>query len=85
MATDKKINAIYTIFENDIQENDVDYSDELKNELDERQAAYKNGSAKVISAKESQERIQQKLKAASKKWVIPTFYFKRRKLILKSL
>ena len=67
MATDKKINAIYTIFENDIQENDVDYSDELKNELDERQAAYKNGSAKVISAKESQERIQQKLKAASKK------------------
>lgn len=67
VATDKKINAIYTIFENDIQENDVDYSDELKNELDERQAAYKNGSAKVISAKESQERIQQKLKAASKK------------------
>ena len=67
LANDKKIKAIYTILENDIRQNDVDYSDELKSTLDERQTAYKNGSAKVIPAKESRERIQKILKSARKK------------------
>ena len=36
VADDKKIKALYTIIEKDIQENEFEYSDELKDELDKR-------------------------------------------------
>jgi len=57
VADDKKIKAIYTVFEKDIQENDFEYSDELKNELDKRYKGYKNGTAKMVTSSESKKQI----------------------------
>ncbi len=66
-ADDKKIKAIYTIIEKDIQETEFEYSDEFKNELDKRYAEYKNGTAEMISVSESKKRIDKILKAGRKK------------------
>ncbi|OLY91959.1 putative addiction module component, TIGR02574 family [Cnuella takakiae] len=62
VADDKKIEAIYAIMENDIEQLSVTYTEELKAELDRRHADYKSGEAKVVSAQESQERIAALLK-----------------------
>lgn len=67
LADDKKINALYTIIEKDIQENDFEYPDDLKVELDKRYSEYKNGSAEMITAAESKKRIKKILKSAKKK------------------
>ena len=67
VADDKKINALYTIIEKDIQENEFEYPDELKNELDKRYAEYKNDSAEMVTASESKKRIEKILKAGRKK------------------
>ncbi len=67
LADDRKINALYTIIEKDIQENEFEYSDDLKAKLDKRYSEYKNGSAKMITASESKKRIEKILKSAKKK------------------
>ena len=67
IADDKKVKAIYTIFEKDIHEKDEEYSDEMKSALDKRDAAYKNGTAKIVTAEESRKRINKKLKGAGRK------------------
>jgi len=64
IANDKKIKAIYTMVEEAIDEAGVVYTDEFKAELDRRQAAYKDGSEKTITAAESKKRIQKLLKSA---------------------
>jgi len=67
VADDKKIKALYTIIEKDIQENEFEYSDELKSELDNRYSEYKNGTAEMITAAESKKRIEKILKAGTNK------------------
>ncbi len=67
VADDKKVKAIYTIIEKDIQENDFEYPDELKNELDKRYAEYKKGTAEMITASESKKRIDKILNTGRKK------------------
>ena len=67
IADDRKINALYTIIEKDIQENEFEYPDDLKAKLDKRYSEYKNGSAEMITAAESKKRIQKILKPAKKK------------------
>lgn len=67
VADDKKIKALYTIIEKDIQENEFEYSDELKSELDKRYSEYKNGTAEMITAAESKKRIEKILKAGTNK------------------
>ncbi len=67
VADDKKVKAIYTIIEKDIQENDFEYPEGLKNELDKRLAEYKNGTAEVVSAAESKKRINKILNTGRKK------------------
>ncbi len=67
VADDKKIKALYTIIEKDIQENEFEYPDDLKNELDKRYAEYKKGTAEIITASESKKRIEEILKAGRKK------------------
>ncbi len=59
--------ALYTIIEKDIQENEFEYSDELKSELDNRYSEYKNGTAEMITAAESKKRIEKILKAGTNK------------------
>ncbi len=39
----------------------VKYTDELKAELNKRQASYKNSDARMVTTKESKERIQKLL------------------------
>ncbi len=67
VADDKKINALYTIIEKEIQEKEFEYPENLKNELDKRYAAYKNGSAKMVTASQSKKRIEKILKAGKLK------------------
>lgn len=67
VADHKKINALYTIVEKEIQEREFEYSDELKNELDKRYAEYKNGTTKMLTASQSKKRIEKILKAGKRK------------------
>ncbi|HEV8081428.1 MAG TPA: hypothetical protein VGP43_11985 [Chitinophagaceae bacterium] len=67
VADDKKINALYTIIEKEIQEKEFEYPENLKNELDKRYAAYKNGSEKMVTASQSKKRIEKILKAGKLK------------------
>lgn len=64
IADDKKVKAIYTMMEDEIKESSIEYSDELKKELDARYASYKNGTAKLISATASKQRINKLLSKA---------------------
>jgi len=66
VADDKKVKAIYTMMEAEIEENDIEYSDEFKNELDRRYTEYKEGNAKIVTAEESSKRIEKLLKAKRK-------------------
>ena len=58
---DKKIEAMYVLFEQEIEEEDV-YTDEFKAELDKRFADYKSGKSKMITEEESKRRINKLLK-----------------------
>ena len=57
VADEKKIKAIYTMMEREIEDSLVDYTDELKAILNKRHEQYKNGKVKMITAKESKQRI----------------------------
>jgi hypothetical protein len=57
VADDRKIEAIYTIVENEINEALCDYSPEFKVELDERVNYYLN-KGKMVSPFEMNKRIQ---------------------------
>ena len=67
VADDKKVKAIYTMMQEEIEESAVEYTEEFKKELDNRYADYKNGKAKMLTATESRKRIQKILKSGSKK------------------
>ncbi len=58
VADDKKVKAIYAIMEADIEQSGVEYTEELKAELDSRYATYKSGEAKPVNATESKQRIE---------------------------
>jgi hypothetical protein len=61
-TNDKKVRALYTLIENDIMHSELKYTEEFKTELYRRTASYKNGSAKLVSAKESKKKIEALLK-----------------------
>ena len=46
VADDKKVKAVYALLENDIEQEELEYTDEFKTELDKRYAYYKNGGKK---------------------------------------
>lgn len=50
IADDKKVNAIYTMFEDEIKENNSEYNPEFKEELDSRVNYYLKGGKMVTSA-----------------------------------
>lgn len=64
IADDKKVKAIYIMVENEIKESAIEYSDELKMELDSRYASFKNGSSQLVSSAESKRRINKLLTKA---------------------
>jgi putative addiction module component (TIGR02574 family) len=67
VAEDRKVKAIYTILEEEINESTTEYSDELKAELDKRYAGYKSGKSKMVTAEESKKRINKILKTSRSK------------------
>jgi len=54
---DKKAEAIYTLFEEEIETDEWEYTDAFKEELDERQQFYENGG-ELISADEANAQIK---------------------------
>jgi hypothetical protein len=66
-ANERKIKALYVMVEHEINNNEVEYSEELKVELDRRVDNYNTGKSKPVSAIESKNRIQNILKSAGKK------------------
>ncbi len=59
---DKRVKIIYALFENEIKNEDWDYTDEFKKELDRRYEAYKK-DGKVITRDAMNKRIKKLLKA----------------------
>jgi len=62
-ADDKKIKAMYTLFENEIEREEFEYTDVLKTELDQRLSSYQNGG-KTVSPREVKDRIKSICKSA---------------------
>lgn len=67
IAEDKKLKAMYIMLEEEIKKSAVQYTDELKEELDKRYAGYKSGKAKMITAAHSKKRIEKILNSGRKK------------------
>ncbi len=67
IAGDKKVKAIYAIMENEIERSAMEYTNDIKMELDSRYADYRNGKTKVVKAAESRKRIQKILKSTGRK------------------
>lgn len=66
IADDKKVKAIYAIIEDDIERSATVYTNEIRKNLDERYADYKNGKAKMITPQESVKQLQKILKRTRK-------------------
>ena len=56
VADDKRVKAMYMLLEDEIAQEEMEYTDEFKAELDRRYEHYKNGG-KMISAAEAKKRI----------------------------
>jgi putative addiction module component (TIGR02574 family) len=67
VADDKKVKALYVMMQEEIEESAVEYTDDLKKELDKRYADFKKGKVKMITADESKKRIRNLLKTGRKK------------------
>lgn len=59
---DKKAEAIYTLFENEIEQDEWDYTKEFKAELDRRYEYYQGGG-EMITAAEADKQINTILQA----------------------
>ena len=66
VANDKKVKAVYALLEDDIEQEDLEYIDEFKAELDKRYAYYKNGG-KMISGVEANKQIKKVLQSGIRK------------------
>jgi hypothetical protein len=60
-AEDRKVKAIYTLFEDDIARDEWEFTSEFKEELDKRYAKYKK-EGKTISARSANAQIGEILK-----------------------
>jgi hypothetical protein len=66
-ADDKKVKAIYSILEQDVEATGVIYTEELKAELDKRHNNWQENPSTGIDEQQSNERIQNMLNIARKK------------------
>jgi hypothetical protein len=65
-AEEKKVKAIYALLEDDIVQDEWEYTDEFKADLDRRFAYYKSGG-KMVSARDANKQINELLKKGKKK------------------
>jgi hypothetical protein len=63
---EKKAKAIYTLFEQEIEQEEMEYTEEFKQDLDRRYAYYMNGG-KMVSAATAEKQINELLKKAKRK------------------
>lgn len=63
---EKKVQAIYTLFEEEIEQDEWEYTDEFKSELNKRYENYKNGG-KMVSATEAEKQIGEILQSGKGK------------------
>jgi hypothetical protein len=61
-ADAKKIQAIYTLIENDIEDAGYIYHEDTLNMLEERQEEYLKGNSEGLTVEESMEHVKQELK-----------------------
>jgi hypothetical protein len=61
------LKVICDIIQDKLSTSVIEQNDEMKKELDNRYAAYENGTIMLITASESKKRIQKVLKVANKK------------------
>lgn len=66
VADDKKVKAIYALFEEEIEQEEIEYTDEFKTELDRRYEYYKNGG-KMTSAAAANKQITKILQTGKRK------------------
>jgi hypothetical protein len=66
VADDKKIKAMYALFQDDIEQGEMEYTDELKAKLDATYTHYQNGG-KMISASSVEKQIDALLKTGKGK------------------
>ena len=66
VADDKKVKAIYALFEDEIEQEEIEYSEEFKKELDRLYEYYKSGG-KMISATEANKQIKKVLQPGKRK------------------
>lgn len=62
----KKVKAIYTLFEQEIEQEGVEYTNELKAELDRGYDYYKKGG-KMVSGAQADKQIKAILQAGKRK------------------
>ena len=60
VADDKKVKAVYALLQDDIEQEESEYTDEFKAELDKRYAYYKDGG-KMINSSVADKQIKQLL------------------------
>lgn len=65
-AEEKKVKAIYTLFEDDIAQDEWEYTPEFKAELDSRYSQYKK-DGKTINATDANRQIKGILKNGKRK------------------
>lgn len=65
-AEEKKVKAIYALLEDEIAQDEWEYTDEFKAELDKRFTYYKGGG-KMVSAKDANKQITELLKKGKRK------------------
>ncbi len=66
VADDKKVKAMYLLFEDEIEQEEMEYTEAFKIELDERYSYYKNGG-KMITAAEANKQINKILQPGKQK------------------
>lgn len=66
IADDKKVKAIYTMMQEDIEKSAIEYTDDFKKELDRRYAYYKSGG-KMVSSVDANRQIKEIVKKGRKK------------------
>jgi hypothetical protein len=66
IADDKKVKAIYTMVEDEINTSANDWNEEFVKELERRSKSFANGSAKTYSWEETKQAAIRKVKSARK-------------------
>jgi len=74
-ADGKKVKAMYTLVENDIEQ-DYEFTDEDMKELDSRWEDYLSGKTKSYTLEESKEHVDKVLKRRSDKGMEARAFFK---------